>query len=79
LAVRDGKDEEMASTMAIKTRTEMSRYSEVALRWRIVYCHTVKKRVKGFNKEFGFFINRPFYLESQLPLSRVLTDYSNGY
>jgi len=26
---------------------------------------------KGFNKEFGFHINRPFYIESRLPMGRV--------
>jgi hypothetical protein len=27
---------------------------------------------KGLNEEFGFHINRPFYLVSQLPFNRVL-------
>jgi hypothetical protein len=30
-----------------------------------------KTKTKGLNAEFGFYINRPFYLVSQLPFNRV--------
>jgi hypothetical protein len=26
---------------------------------------------KGFNKEFGFHINRPFYIQSRMPMQRI--------
>jgi hypothetical protein len=41
-------------------------------RWKIVYVDQAAKiRTKGFNKEFGFHINRPFYLKSRMPMGRV--------
>jgi len=30
-----------------------------------------KTETKGLNEEFGFHINRPFYLVSELPMNRV--------
>jgi hypothetical protein len=36
-----------------------------------VYVDTVKTETKGLNEEFGFHINRPFYLVSELPFNRV--------
>jgi hypothetical protein len=41
-------------------------------KWRIIYADKVKSRTKGFNKVFGFFINRPFVIMSQLPMNRVI-------
>jgi len=29
-------------------------------------------QTQGLNKKFGFFINRPFYIESYLPMNRVV-------
>jgi len=44
----------------------------VSQRWRIVYVDTKgKDRTKGLNKNFGFEINRAFYLRSRLPMKRV--------
>jgi hypothetical protein len=41
-------------------------------RWKIVYLDKAGAiRTKGFNKEFGFHINRPFYLRSRLPFKRI--------
>jgi hypothetical protein len=40
-------------------------------RWKVVYVDTVKTETKGLNEEFGFHINRPFYLVSELPFNRV--------
>jgi len=37
-----------------------------------VYVDTVKTETKGLNEEFGFHINRPFYLVSELPFNRIL-------
>jgi len=37
-----------------------------------LYLDTKKKaETKGLNEEFGFHINRPFYLVSELPFNRV--------
>jgi hypothetical protein len=48
-------------------------------KWKIVYLDdTDKEPVKGLNKQFGFFINRPFYLISALPMARVLTTNSQN-
>jgi ribosomal protein L19E len=41
-------------------------------RWKILYLDQKEKdRTSGENKEFGFHINRPFYLKSRLPMGRV--------
>jgi hypothetical protein len=38
-------------------------------RWKIIYVDKAQKlRTKGFNKEFGFHINRPFYIRSRMPM-----------
>jgi hypothetical protein len=42
-------------------------------RWRLVYVDQAPKAVKkGMNKEFGLYINRPFYMVSKLPMHRVI-------
>ena len=40
--------------------------------WTILYVDQDKSQTKGVNKEFGFHINRPFYLVSKLPMNRVM-------
>jgi hypothetical protein len=41
-------------------------------RWKVIYQDTADKiPTKGLDKEFGFEINRPFYLVSNLPVHRV--------
>lgn len=41
-------------------------------RWKIVYVKDAPKvPTQGFNKEYGFFINRPFVLQSQCPMNYV--------
>jgi hypothetical protein len=41
-------------------------------RWKILYVDKAEKnRTKGFNKEFGLHINRPFYIRSRMPMQRV--------
>jgi hypothetical protein len=38
-------------------------------RWKIIYLDKAEAiRTKGFNKEFGFHINRPFYIRSRMPM-----------
>jgi hypothetical protein len=45
-------------------------------RWRVVYLDDKKNykkfRTSGFDKEYGFYINRPFYFRSRLPFQRVI-------
>lgn len=41
-------------------------------RWTILYLDKkAATETKGLNEEFGFHINRPFYLVSELPFNRV--------
>jgi hypothetical protein len=41
-------------------------------RWKIVYIDEMEKEAtKGLNENFGFHVNRPFYLRSRLPMQRV--------
>lgn len=40
-------------------------------RWRIVYVDSISDQTKGLNKDFGFFVNRPFYIRSRLPMKRI--------
>ena len=43
-----------------------------AQKWQVLYLDEADKdRKKGFNKEFGLHINRPFYIVSELPFNRV--------
>jgi hypothetical protein len=41
-------------------------------KWQVIYLDKAEKiQTKGLNKDFGFEINRPFYIVSQLPLNKV--------
>jgi hypothetical protein len=41
-------------------------------KWRVLYVDQGPKlETKGLNEEFGFHINRPFYIVSELPMNRV--------
>jgi hypothetical protein len=41
-------------------------------RWSVLYLDKKgKTETSGLNEEFGFYINRPFYLVSELPFNRV--------
>jgi len=42
-------------------------------RWKVVYVDkAAETETKGLNEEFGFFINRPFYIRSRMPMERVM-------
>jgi hypothetical protein len=44
-------------------------------RWRVTYLdgkNYRKERTSGFDKEYGLYIMRPFYLRSRLPMQRVM-------
>jgi hypothetical protein len=50
----------------------MSRNEKPQQRWRIVYVDEAKKEpTKGLDKDWGFHINRPFYIRSRLPMKRI--------
>jgi hypothetical protein len=41
--------------------------------WNVIYVDKAKKDpTKGMNEEFGFYINRPFYIVNQCPYKRVV-------
>jgi len=41
-------------------------------KWSVMYVDQAKPiPSKGFNKDYGFHINRPFYIRSRLPFQRV--------
>jgi len=49
-------------------------------KWRVIYADTVKaEATKGLNSRYGFFINRPFVLISQLPNNRMAYIHPNQY
>lgn len=49
-------------------------------KWKVVYADTVKaEATKGLNARYGFFVNRPFVLLSQLPMNRMLYHHPNNY
>jgi len=42
-------------------------------KWNVIYVDEAKKIAdKGLNVDFGFHVNRPFYMQSRLPLRRVI-------
>jgi hypothetical protein len=49
-------------------------------RWKVVYVDDADKEAdKGFNKDFGFHINRPFYFRSRMMFHRVIEQHSNSW
>jgi len=65
LEVRDNKDEEGQALVVGNRKSK----PDANQRWKIVYVDKAEKiRTKGFNKEFGFHINRPFYIRSRMPM-----------
>jgi hypothetical protein len=70
LDVRGGKDEE-GNPVQVYNRNGNNK-NNANQRWKIVYLDKADKiRTKGFNKEFGFHINRPFYIRSRMPMQRI--------
>jgi hypothetical protein len=70
LDVTSSKDEE-GQAVIVNTRNGNTK-NNANQRWKIVYVdQAAKTRSKGFNKEFGFHINRPFYIRSRMPMQRV--------
>jgi hypothetical protein len=62
------KDEEGASLNVLACN------GSAGQKWTILYEDKAEKsRTKGMNTDFGFEINRPFFVVSQMPMKRVLT------
>ena len=70
--VTSSRDQEGAA-VGIANRTNNANQ-----RWRVVYKDKSTTQTKGLDKEFGFEINRPFYIQSRLPTNRVL-EYQSGH
>jgi hypothetical protein len=67
LEVTSSKDDEGA-TVIVNNRNG-NKNNNANQRWKILYLDQAKPiRTKGFNKEFGFHINRPFYIRSRMPM-----------
>jgi hypothetical protein len=70
LEITDRKDEEGQAVIVNKQNDNKN--NNANQRWKIIYLDKADKiRTKGFNKEFGFHINRPFYIRSRMPMQRV--------
>jgi hypothetical protein len=66
LDVHGGRDEEGRKVIVWK------RHNGANQRWRVIYKDdAAKDATKGMNKDFGFYINRPFYFRSRLPMRRI--------
>jgi hypothetical protein len=71
LDVQSSKDDE--GQAVIVNNKNGNNKNNANQRWKIVYVDKAdKNRTKGFNKEFGFHINRPFYIRSRMPMQRVI-------
>jgi len=67
LDVHGGKDEEGRNVIM------WNRHNGANQRWKVVYVDKAAPIPKeGFNKDFGFYVNRPFYIVSRLPMKRVV-------
>jgi hypothetical protein len=66
LEVYDSKDVE-GQKVTVKMPTK-----GINQKWKIIYVDkAAKTETKGLNEEFGFHINRPFYIRSRMPFQRV--------
>jgi len=54
-----------------------NRHNGANQKWKIVYVDTVNEQTKGLNKDFGFYVNKPFYIRSRLPSKRMATCEGN--
>jgi hypothetical protein len=56
------------------------KHGQTNQRWNIIYLDKAKPvPTKGFSEEFGFHINRPFYIVSRLPLRRVIESHGAAH
>lgn len=67
LDVEGNKDQEGQNVLVWK------RHNKANQRWKVVYLDKKEKdRSEGLNQNFGFHVNRPFYIQSRLPMKRVI-------
>jgi len=67
LDVTGGKDVEGQAVIV------WNKHNGANQRWKIIYTDKADKPVaKGMNKDFGFEVNRPFYIVSRMPMNRVI-------
>jgi hypothetical protein len=63
----------LAETPKPKTTVGVVTKLSKSFHWNVMYVDAAKKApTKGLNKDFGFHINRPFYIVSKLPFNRVV-------
>jgi hypothetical protein len=73
LDVTGGKDAEGQAVIV------WNKHGKVNQRWNIIYVDKAKPvQDEGLNKDFGFHINRPFYIRSRLPMKRVAENHGNN-
>ena len=67
LDVSGGKDEEGQAVIVY------GNHGKVNQQWNVIYLDKAEKEAtKGLDTDFGFHINRPFYIVSRLPMARVV-------
>jgi hypothetical protein len=67
LDVTNSKDEEGREVIVSSCTKQINQ------KWSVLYLDKAKAvQSKGLNKNFGFHINRPFYIRSRLPMQRVI-------
>jgi hypothetical protein len=67
LDVHGGKDEEGRRVIV------WNKHNGKNQKWNVVYLDKAKKEpTKGLDKDFGFHINRPFYIRSRMLFKRVV-------
>jgi hypothetical protein len=67
LDVSNNKDEEGRDVIVGACTKQINQ------KWGVIYLDKAKAvQSKGLSKNFGFHINRPFYIRSRLPMQRVI-------
>lgn len=67
IEVTGSKDEEGAN-VSVNDKTDKPNQG-----WNVIYLDQApNEQTSGLNKDFGFYINRPFYIVSDLPMHRVI-------
>jgi len=52
---------------------QWGRHNGANQRWKVVYVdEATPDQTKGLNKDFGLFVNRPFFIISRLPMERAI-------
>lgn len=73
LDVHGGKDEEGRPVIV------WNKHNGANQKWKVLYIDKIdEKEEKGFNKDYGFHINRPFYIVSRMAMQRVVEWRGSG-